>query len=150
MFFVSAIRTSSRGWPRSSSTHEPSDPPLRMESHGFFYLYIPVKVLYIVLNFLLCFMDFGRSPEYFLVLRTNLKRALGLTSHTFEARSANTSSAGRSNARYMYLAIPGILTSDSLNLSIPSDDDQSAAIEGTRIFETPTDLSLQPDEELYC
>jgi hypothetical protein len=50
----------------------------------------------------------------------------------------------------MYLAIPGILTSDSLNLSIPSDDDQSAAIEGTRIFETPTDLSLQPDEELYC
>jgi hypothetical protein len=49
----------------------------------------------------------------------------------------------------MYLAIPGILTSDSLNLSIPSDD-QSAAIEGTRIFETPTDLSLQPDEELYC
>jgi hypothetical protein len=32
MFFVSAIRTYSRGWPRSSSTHEPSDPPLRMES----------------------------------------------------------------------------------------------------------------------
>ena len=26
----SAIHTSSRGWPRSSSTREPSDPPLRV------------------------------------------------------------------------------------------------------------------------
>lgn len=30
MFNVSAIHINSRSWLRSSSTHEPSDPPLRM------------------------------------------------------------------------------------------------------------------------
>jgi hypothetical protein len=44
MFFVSAIRTYSRGWPRSSSTHEPSDPPLRMKSFSDFYVYNIAKM----------------------------------------------------------------------------------------------------------
>jgi hypothetical protein len=71
MFFVSAIRTSSRGWPRSSSTHEPSDPPLRMESFRFEFSLIPsahyipartllVYFLYTFLNFVFNFLG-GRS-----------------------------------------------------------------------------------------
>ena len=32
MFNVSAIHITSRSWLRSSSTHEPSDPPLRMSN----------------------------------------------------------------------------------------------------------------------
>jgi hypothetical protein len=52
MFFVSAIRTYSRGWPRSSSTHEPSDPPLRMESRRFsIYLSHRPVVIYICIYF---------------------------------------------------------------------------------------------------
>jgi hypothetical protein len=54
MLFVSAIRTYSRGWPRSSSTREPSDPPLRMmESIRFFLSYT------IIFENIFCF---GRSP----------------------------------------------------------------------------------------
>lgn len=51
MLFVSAIRTYSRGWPRSSSTREPSDPPLRMESlriRFFFALNRTNLYLYII------------------------------------------------------------------------------------------------------
>jgi hypothetical protein len=36
MFNVSAIHINSRSWLRSSSTHEPSDPPLRMETFALF------------------------------------------------------------------------------------------------------------------
>lgn len=69
MFFVSAIRTYSRGWPRSSSTHEPSDPPLRMESLfllGFISfqrkrtrLFLSIFLSY----FTWFFLVFGRSLE---------------------------------------------------------------------------------------
>jgi hypothetical protein len=36
MFNVSAIHINSRSWLRSSSTHEPSDPPLRMVRFGLY------------------------------------------------------------------------------------------------------------------
>ena len=41
MFNVSAIHINSRSWLRSSSTHEPSDPPLRIV---YFRLVISLKV----------------------------------------------------------------------------------------------------------
>ena len=45
MFNVSAIHINSRSWLRSSSTHEPSDPPLRIV-----YLSLYLKVLKIALG----------------------------------------------------------------------------------------------------
>jgi hypothetical protein len=71
-------------------------------------------------------MDFGRSPEYGTGTLNQLETRA--RAHFILSKLARLThiSAGRSNAQYMYLAIPGILTSDSLNLSIPSDD-QSAA-----------------------
>jgi hypothetical protein len=44
MFNVSAIHINSRSWLRSSSTHEPSDPPLRIVNFG--YISLSVKVLW--------------------------------------------------------------------------------------------------------
>src|SRR5262245_60415728 len=62
MFFVSAIRTISRGWPRSSSTHEPSDPPLRIES-----IKIQIRLTGVIYIYTYLFVNFvvRRTPERF-------------------------------------------------------------------------------------
>ena len=111
MFFVSAIRTYSRGWPRSSSTHEPSDPPLRMESRRFFmkFSYTPithqsVKVSFLNFNFVFRFSG-GHS-----------------STRLFFARSSESTTPFTSQwsiARIPTNSVVGNLAGDSLNLSSP-------------------------------
>ena len=86
MFFVSAIRTYSRGWPRSSSTHEPSDPPLRMESIRFFFILSQTSptrsfenFLRIDFNFVFNWYSGGRSGDQFSSPRTELCLSLSLS-----------------------------------------------------------------------
>jgi hypothetical protein len=105
MLFVSAIRTYSRGWPRSSSTREPSDPPLRMmESIRFFLSYT------IIFENIFCF---GRSPgrTQDLERRTPSKHPSSILLTT---RFENFASSKRDRSLYSTRA------SDSLNLPLPT------------------------------
>lgn len=106
MLFVSAIRTYSRGWPRSSSTREPSDPPLRMmESIRFFLSYT------IIFENIFCF---GRSPGRTLDPERRTPSKHPSSFFLLTTRFENFASSKRDRSLYSTRA------SDSLNLPLPT------------------------------